>query len=79
APDVPNHRFTLADALKGYTLGGAYAERSEAFKGSLEIGKVADLVVLDRDIMRIEDHDQIKDMKVMTTICSGRIVFRHDA
>jgi len=79
APDVPDHRFTLADAVRGYTIGGAYAERSEGYKGSLEIGKVADLVVLDADILRIEDHDRIKDMKVMTTICSGRIVFQHDA
>jgi len=75
APDVPDHRFTLTDALKGYTIGGAYAERSESYKGSLEAGKVADLVVLDRDIMAIQDNDEIGDINVMTTICGGHIVF----
>lgn len=79
ASDVPNQRFTLPDAVKGYTIGGAYAERSEAYKGSLEIGKVADLVMLDRNIMGLSDHDHIKDMRVTTTICGGRVVYQSGA
>lgn len=78
APDVPDQRFTLEAALKGYTIGGAHAERSESYKGSLEAGKVADLVVLDRDIMAVRDHDEIKDIEVATTICGGHIVFNVD-
>jgi predicted amidohydrolase YtcJ len=36
---------------------------------------VADLVILDRDIMAIADHDEIKDVAVLSTICGGRVVF----
>jgi predicted amidohydrolase YtcJ len=74
-PEVPDQRFSLEAALKGYTIGGAYAERSDSYKGSLEVGKVADLVILDRDIMAIADHDEIKDVAVLSTICGGRVVF----
>ena len=75
-PEVPDQRFSLEAALRGYTIGGAYAERSEAYKGSLEVGKVADLVILDRDIMAVADHDEIKDVAVVATICGGRVVFQ---
>ncbi|WP_290890052.1 amidohydrolase [Hoeflea sp.] len=75
APDVPDHRFSLEAALRGYTIGGAYAERSDSYKGSLEIGKVADLVVLDRDIMAIQNDDEIGDISVRITICGGHIVY----
>ncbi|MDP3523772.1 MAG: amidohydrolase [Hoeflea sp.] len=75
-PDVPDHRFTLEAALRGYTIGGAYAERSDSYKGSLETGKVADLVILDRDIAGLSNHDAIRDVDVMTTICGGRVVYR---
>jgi predicted amidohydrolase YtcJ len=78
-PDVPDQRFSLEAALKGYTIGGAYAERSDSYKGSLEVGKVADLVILDRDIMTIADHDEIKDIAVTATICGGRVVFQAGA
>jgi predicted amidohydrolase YtcJ len=74
-PEVPDQRFSLEAALRGYTIGGAYAERSDSYKGSLEVGKVADLVILDRDIMAIADHDEIKDVAVLSTICGGRVVF----
>ena len=75
-PEVPDQRFSLEAALRGYTIGGAYAERSDSYKGSLEVGKVADLVILDRDITAIADHDEIKDVAVLNTICGGRVVFQ---
>ena len=74
--DVPDQRFSLDAALRGYTLGGAYAERSDSYKGSLETGKVADLVILDRDIAGLSNHDAIRDVDVMTTICGGRVVYQ---
>ena len=75
-PDVPDQRFSLEAALRGYTVGGAYAERSDSYKGSLEMGKVADLVILDRDITSLADLDEIKDVAVAATICGGRVVFQ---
>ncbi|AVO38918.1 amidohydrolase [Pukyongiella litopenaei] len=72
--DVPNQRLTLDEALRGYTIGGAHAEHSEAKKGSLSPGKLADLVILDRDIEAV-DPAEIEHMRVRRTICGGRTVF----
>ena len=64
------------DAIRLYTTFSAYAGFEEHSKGSLEPGKLADLVVLDRDPFEIPV-DALKDVKVDTTIVGGRIV--HDA
>jgi predicted amidohydrolase YtcJ len=47
---VPSQRITVAEAVHAYTVGSAFAEHQKAFKGSLEPGKLADLVVLSGDI-----------------------------
>ncbi len=74
AEDVPNHRFTLQAALAGYTIGGAYAEGTEAIKGSLKPGKLADIVLLDRDI-EAAPPDDLENAQVSVTICGGRISY----
>ena len=74
APDVPDQRFGLDAAIRGYTLGGAYAERTEHFKGSLTAGKVADIVMLDRDIHAVPVQD-IPDLSISATVSGGRIVY----
>jgi predicted amidohydrolase YtcJ len=64
----------VPEAIKLYTLNGAYVGFEEKDKGSLEAGKLADFIVIDRDIFRV-DPEQLKDVKVLTTYVSGRPVF----
>lgn len=64
---------SVKQALKAYTRTSAYALFEEEERGSLEAGKVADLIVLDRDILSVPP-EQIKDIQVLVTIKSGKIV-----
>ena len=63
------------EALRLYTINGAYASFEENIKGSIEPGKLADMAVLDRDILSIPA-EEIKDMQVEMTIVGGDIVFQ---
>ena len=60
--------------MKIFTLEGAYASFSENQKGSLTVGKYADLAVLDRDILAIEAGD-IHNTQVLMTMVEGKIVY----
>ncbi|MDL2272387.1 amidohydrolase [Desulfovibrio sp. OttesenSCG-928-I05] len=71
---VPEQRMTREEALKSYTLWAAYAEFAETRRGSIEVGKLADLTLLDRDIMRCPE-DDIKDTKALMTVVGGEVVF----
>lgn len=71
---VPEQKISVAEAVKAYTWGSAYAAFSEKEKGSLDPGKLADLVVLSADIFAIPA-EQIGDVKVMTTMVGGKVVF----
>ena len=62
-------------ALKSYTLDGAYAEFEENFKGSIQVGKAADFTVFDKNIMEIPEND-ILNAKVEMTIVGGKIVYK---
>ncbi|MFQ5986852.1 MAG: amidohydrolase [Thermoplasmata archaeon] len=66
-------RLSVEEALRAYTLGSAYASGEEEVKGSLEPGKLADLVVLERDPR--EHADAIQDIPVYATIFGGRLVY----
>jgi predicted amidohydrolase YtcJ len=66
--------ITPLQALHAYTTLGAWAQREEADKGSLELGKLADLIVLDRDVLNGED---IANTRILTTIVGGEL--RHQA
>jgi predicted amidohydrolase YtcJ len=70
----PEQRLTLEEALVGYTRNGAYAEFTERTKGSIAPGKLADLVVLDRNIFVIPP-ERIAEARVKWTIMDGAIVF----
>jgi predicted amidohydrolase YtcJ len=72
----PDQRIPLAEALMAFTRNGARAEFMEHAKGSIEPGKLADLVVLDKDIFSMEP-ERIKEARVAMTVVGGRIV--HDA
>jgi predicted amidohydrolase YtcJ len=71
---VPEQRIGVEDALKAYTLGGAYASFEEQDKGTLEVGKLADFALLERDLTQIPP-EQLRDVKVMLTVVGGRVVF----
>ena len=61
-------------AVHGYTLGAAYASGEESIKGSISLGKLADFVVLSKDIFTIPP-DEIIQTKVLATVLGGRVVF----
>lgn len=65
--------LTVEQALYGYTLEGAYTSFQEDLKGSIEAGKLADLIVLSQDIFSIPS-DEIKDVVVEMTIFDGKIL-----
>ena len=62
------------DGLKSYTLWAAYAGFEEHLKGSLEVGKLADITVLTKDITTVPDNE-IQDAKVVYTIVGGKVVY----
>ena len=67
--------LTRPEALKGMTIWAAHANFEDEIKGSIEIGKVADLVILKKDIMKI-DVNEIQDVEVLATILNGDMVYR---
>ncbi|MGD8540545.1 MAG: amidohydrolase family protein, partial [Candidatus Aminicenantes bacterium] len=67
-------KITREEALRMLTHDAAYAAFEEDIKGSIEAGKLADLVVLDKDIMRI-DEEEILNTEVMMTILDGKIIY----
>ena len=71
----PQEKLTVEEAIQAYTLNTAYAAYEEDIKGSISVGKLADMVVLS-DNLRTMDPDGIKDVTVLTTIVGGRVV--HD-
>lgn len=68
-------QISLADALKGYTIGSAYSTFREKDIGTLEVGKLADLIVLDRNLFDIDDVKEILQTKVSLTVMDGNIVY----
>jgi predicted amidohydrolase YtcJ len=75
---VPKERISLADAIRGYTTGAALAGHRELREGSLEKGKLADLIVIDRNLFEIEP-TAIGKTEVLMTIVGGRIVYESPA
>jgi predicted amidohydrolase YtcJ len=71
---IKNARITLVEAIKCYTLNGAFASFDEDIKGSVEPGKLADLAVIDRDLTETKPND-IRDAKVYMTIVNGKILY----
>ncbi len=71
---VPEQKITVEEALRAYTVNAAYASVEEDIKGILDPGKLADFVVLDRDITAV-DPAEIWDMKVQQTWVGGKKVF----
>jgi predicted amidohydrolase YtcJ len=71
----PDERLTPIEGLRAITINGAYEYFEENSKGSIETGKLADLVVLSDDLTKI-DPSKIKDITVLETIKEGKTVFK---
>jgi predicted amidohydrolase YtcJ len=71
---IKDARITLVEAIKCYTLNGAFASFEEDIKGSVEPGKLADITVIDRDLTELKP-DGIRDAKVYMTIVNGKILY----
>ena len=67
--------LTLAQAIAAYTINGAYVMRQEDKVGSIEVGKLADLVVLDRNLFTI-DSDSINQTKIVMTLFNGKVIYQ---
>ncbi len=71
---IPEQKISVAQAVHAYTVGSAYAQFDEKIKGSVEAGKLADLVVLSQDIFNI-DPVEIGKTRVDVTIFDGRVIY----
>lgn len=71
---VPDQKVTVEEAVRAYTLSSAYAEFAETNKGTLETGKLADVVVVSQDIFGIKPNE-IQKTSVVYTIVGGKIVY----
>jgi predicted amidohydrolase YtcJ len=70
----PKEALTREQAIKLYTINNAYLHKEEKDKGTLEVGKLGDLILLDRDILECPV-DSIRDTKVLLTVVGGKVVF----
>jgi predicted amidohydrolase YtcJ len=70
----PEQKISVKESIRAYTIANAYASFDENVKGSIEVGKLADLVVLSDDILAI-DPVQIENVKVDLTVLGGKIVW----
>ena len=70
----PEQRLDLETSLRSYTVNNAWAEGEEKTKGSISAGKLADFVIIDRDLFAIPAA-QLKDAKVLMTAVGGRVVY----
>ena len=70
-----NERVTPLDAVKAVTKNAAYQYFEEDIKGTLKEGKLADLIILDNNILKV-DQMKIKDIKVLETIKEGKTIFK---
>ncbi len=74
---VPEQKITVEQALRAYTVDAAWASFEENHKGTLTRGKLADIVIIDRDITTIPP-EAIRDAQVVMTIVGGRVVFQRE-
>jgi len=71
----PKQKITVAEAIEAYTLGSAYGAFQEKDCGSIQVGKLADFVVLSRDVLDPKERDKIAETKVDMTVVGGKVVF----
>jgi len=71
---IPSERISVKDAIRGYTLNAAFAGHREKMEGSLEAGKMADLVIVSQNVFEVDPH-KIGETKVVLTMVGGRVVY----
>jgi predicted amidohydrolase YtcJ len=71
----PEQRITVTESIRAYTIDSAYAAFEEKDRGSLEVGKLADLVILSRDILAESERDHIAETEVLLTMVGGKVVY----
>jgi hypothetical protein len=72
---IPEECLSMEEALKSYTINAAYAAFEEDVKGSIEVGKFADLVILDKNPLQISE-DKIREITILETIVKGETVYK---
>jgi predicted amidohydrolase YtcJ len=72
---VPKERISLEEAIRGYTLGAAIAGHREQAEGSLEPGKLADLIILSQDLFKT-DPSKVAQTEVLLTMVGGKVVYQ---
>ena len=72
---LPQERLPVAQALRAYTSAGAYASFEEGIKGSLQPGKLADVIVLSQDLFKV-DPMQIHAARVVLTVFDGKVIYK---
>ena len=75
---APQEAISREEALRTYTAAGCWLTREESLKGSIEVGKVADLAVLNRDYFSVPE-EKIKDIQVDMTIVDGKVVWERSS
>jgi len=71
---TPEERLTREQAVRLYTINNAYLNSEEKTKGSLEVGKAGDLIIIDRDILTCPVNE-VRDVKVLLTVVGGKVVY----
>ncbi|HYE80748.1 MAG TPA: amidohydrolase [Clostridia bacterium] len=74
---LPGEKLSIQEAVKLYTIGSAYLSFEEDKKGTIKVGKLADMVVLSEDIFEVEPQD-IKNIKVLMTMVGGKVQYLFD-
>ena len=74
---APQEAISREEALRAYTVSGTWLTREEHLKGTIEVGKLADIVVLDRDYFSVPD-EEIKGIQVDITIVGGDVVWQRE-
>ena len=74
-PFLPEQALSVEEAIKSYTIMGAYGSFEEKTKGSIEVGKVCDFVVLGQNPFEVEK-DKLKDIEILATYLDGKCVFK---
>ncbi len=73
-PFLPGERIGLNEAIAAYTINAAYLNAIDDMTGSVEVGKYADLIVLDQDLFQIPIQD-VSDVQVLLTLLEGEVMY----
>jgi predicted amidohydrolase YtcJ len=74
----PDQTISMMDTIRIHTMGSAYASFEENEKGSIEIGKAADMVVWSDDLLTLDPYADLVDLKPLKTIVAGQVVYEAD-